>query len=384
RDGAGPARGPGQRRPADQPQRHRRRLPAASPAHPVSRPSPRGPGGAGDVELAASAGAGGGLRRRSRRARRARGDGAVPGGGRRATARAPARPRAARRGGAPRPSPATPGPLATPGHGAGGRPGRSAPHPARARLDHPASPGGAPGSGRRHAAGRHGARLQRGDQACRRGWPGRGAGRPARDRARSRGADAPRCGCARRGFRAALLRSPPPRPRPRPGAARLPRAGPARRPRAPPPVSPRARAEAPSGRWMTLLRALAAAAGLAVIAWLWREIGPDVLLAQLRQLSWRLPLVFLPYGLIAALDGAGWRYSFPGRLPSLPLLVLVRLAGEAINITTPTATLGGEPVKAWLLTRVGVPLQEGLVSVVIGKTALVLSHVVFLALGLAL
>jgi glycosyltransferase 2 family protein len=135
---------------------------------------------------------------------------------------------------------------------------------------------------------------------------------------------------------------------------------------------------------MTLLRALAAAAGLAVIAWLWWEIGPDVLLTQLRQLSWRLPLVFLPYGLIAALDGAGWRYAFPGRLPSLPLLVLARLAGEAINITTPTATLGGEPVKAWLVTRVGVPLQEGMVSVVIGKTALVLSHVVFLAFGLAL
>jgi uncharacterized membrane protein YbhN (UPF0104 family) len=59
----------------------------------------------------------------------------------------------------------------------------------------------------------------------------------------------------------------------------------------------------------------------------------------------------------------------------------VRLAGEAVNVTTPTATLGGEPLKAWLLTRYGIPLEDGLASVVVAKTALVLSQVAFLTLG---
>jgi glycosyltransferase 2 family protein len=134
-------------------------------------------------------------------------------------------------------------------------------------------------------------------------------------------------------------------------------------------------------RWV---RALAAVAGVVVIAWLVREIGPQALWAQLETLSWRGPVLVLPYGLVAVLDAAGWRYAFPGRLPSLPLCVAVRLAGEAVNVTTPTATLGGEPVKAWLMTRRGVPIVDGLVSVVIAKTTLVVSHLGFLALGLML
>jgi putative membrane protein len=135
---------------------------------------------------------------------------------------------------------------------------------------------------------------------------------------------------------------------------------------------------------MMWLRGLAVVAGVAAVAWLVWEVGPEALWSQLRQLSWRIPVLILPYALVALLDGAGWRYSFPGRLPPLLQTTAVRLAGEAVNVTTPTATIGGEPVKAWLMTRAGVPLEEGLVSVVIAKTALVIGHLGFLALGLAL
>jgi putative membrane protein len=135
---------------------------------------------------------------------------------------------------------------------------------------------------------------------------------------------------------------------------------------------------------VSLGRALAALAGVAVFAWLVWEIGAGVLVASVAELSWRLPLALLPYALVAALDAAGWRYAFPGRMPPVPLLAAARLAGEAVNLTTPTATLGGEPVKAWLLARSRVPLDEGLVSVVVAKTALVVSHLVFVALAVAL
>lgn len=131
-------------------------------------------------------------------------------------------------------------------------------------------------------------------------------------------------------------------------------------------------------------RALAALAGLGVMVWLVWEIGPDVLLTELRTLSWRLAVLLLPYSLVAVLDATGWRYAFPNRLPPLLLLIPARLAGEAINVTTPTATLGGEPLKAWLVSRRHVPLEESLTSVVVAKTALAASHLAFVALALAL
>jgi putative membrane protein len=136
---------------------------------------------------------------------------------------------------------------------------------------------------------------------------------------------------------------------------------------------------------VSILRTLAVVAGVAVLAVLTWEVGATALFEQARALGWRLPLLLLPYALVAVLDATGWRYAFPERLPSLPRLVLARLAGEAINVTTPTATLGGEPIKAWLLTRAGIPLTEGLVSVVVAKTALVISHLAFVgtAVGLA-
>lgn len=132
------------------------------------------------------------------------------------------------------------------------------------------------------------------------------------------------------------------------------------------------------------LRALAALGGLAVAAWLVWEVGPVALAGEMRRLSWRLPLLVLPQALVSLLDAAGWRWAFPGRRPPLGTLIAVRLAGEAVNDTTPTATLGGEAVKAWLLTRARVPLDQGLASVVVAKTAFVAAQVGFLALGLGL
>src|SRR4029453_18334975 len=77
----------------------------------------------------------------------------------------------------------------------------------------------------------------------------------------------------------------------------------------------------------------------------------------------------------------GWRAAFPRRRPRFRLLFPVRLAGEAVNETTPTGTMGGEALKAYLLARLGagVPVEESLVSVVVAKTALVASLGAFIA-----
>src|SRR6267142_2098983 len=62
-------------------------------------------------------------------------------------------------------------------------------------------------------------------------------------------------------------------------------------------------------------------------------------------------------------------------------LLAARLAGEAFNMTTPTASVGGEAVKAWFI-RPYVPLTESLPSVVIAKTTITIGQALYLVGGL--
>ncbi len=66
-------------------------------------------------------------------------------------------------------------------------------------------------------------------------------------------------------------------------------------------------------------------------------------------------------------------------------LYLVRMIGEAYNNITPMASMGGEPVKAWLLKhRYGVPYRDSGASLVLAKTTSMFGLVIFVAIGFAL
>jgi uncharacterized protein (TIRG00374 family) len=119
-----------------------------------------------------------------------------------------------------------------------------------------------------------------------------------------------------------------------------------------------------------------------VVGYLVHQIGPGVVWSAFSSLSWRLLLVVVfPTSVAVVLDTLGWRFTFLRPPRALAHLVGVRLAGEAVNLGTPTASVGGEPVKAYLL-RPGVPIREGLASVIVDKTTTVTALVMFLALGL--
>jgi uncharacterized protein (TIRG00374 family) len=61
------------------------------------------------------------------------------------------------------------------------------------------------------------------------------------------------------------------------------------------------------------------------------------------------------------------------------------MIGEAYNNITPTASMGGEPIKAWLMkANWGVPLRDSGSSLVITKTASMVSLSVFGTLGIFL
>ena len=131
-------------------------------------------------------------------------------------------------------------------------------------------------------------------------------------------------------------------------------------------------------RWF---RPLLVLTGLALVGYLVARIGPAAIWSSFVTLGWRLPIVLaFPYALAAAVDTLAWWLLLPTPVPFL-LLLRARLAGEAVSLATPTMSVGGDPLKAYLL-RPRLPLLDGFVSVIADKTTVVAGQVLFLALGL--
>ena len=136
------------------------------------------------------------------------------------------------------------------------------------------------------------------------------------------------------------------------------------------------------GRWRLISLGVGVALFAAVLA------GSDLkgVWELLSRFQWRFGMVFLFYIVIFGLDTLGWKFAMRPQVQSrIPWsrLFRVRLAGEAVNYVTPAASIGGEPVKAWILSRRhGVPMEEGMASVVVAKTTFTLSMLIFAALGL--
>ena len=105
----------------------------------------------------------------------------------------------------------------------------------------------------------------------------------------------------------------------------------------------------------------------------------------MKTIGYYFPVVFLPFLVVCFFDCLGWQYSFNEWTEKIRLknIFPVRWAGEAVNILTPTAYVGGEAVKAFILKkRYEVPLEDGLASVVISKTVMTIAQMLFLFIGI--
>jgi uncharacterized protein (TIRG00374 family) len=127
-----------------------------------------------------------------------------------------------------------------------------------------------------------------------------------------------------------------------------------------------------------LVRDVLFVVGLAILATLSWQIGLPQILTYLQPLGWRFVLVFLAYLLVFVCDTLGWRYAFT-RMPPLgfPRLLALQIVGKAANLMTPLLPVGGEPLKAYLLHVRGVPLAEGLASVVVARTLATVANGLF-------
>ena len=97
------------------------------------------------------------------------------------------------------------------------------------------------------------------------------------------------------------------------------------------------------------------------------------------------PLLLLPSCAWHISNTIAWNFAFPPDAfkPRLLTLFAAKLAGETVNQLTPLANLGGEPVKAYLLTH-RTPGPRGMASVVVDKTAQIAVGLSFTVLGLGL
>ncbi|MBI3323458.1 MAG: flippase-like domain-containing protein [Candidatus Omnitrophica bacterium] len=135
-----------------------------------------------------------------------------------------------------------------------------------------------------------------------------------------------------------------------------------------------------------MARRLGLLVGIGLFAWILANADLPAVWRQVRHLRWEFMLIFLFYAVIFGLDTFGWHFALTRRAQAQvrwSSLFRTRLAGEAVNYVTPTGYIGGEPVKALLLSRRhGIPLADGMASVVIAKTTLVFSMLLFILTGI--
>ena len=120
-----------------------------------------------------------------------------------------------------------------------------------------------------------------------------------------------------------------------------------------------------------------------------READLDEIWRQARNVSVvGLVGMFLIYTVYFGADVVSWQVtmeSVPMTLRWARRLFVVRMIGEAYNNVTPMASMGGEPVKAWLLkANYGIPLRDSGASLILAKTASMFSLVLFVAVAIVL
>lgn len=117
------------------------------------------------------------------------------------------------------------------------------------------------------------------------------------------------------------------------------------------------------------------------------DLGP--VLAESGQVGvWGMVGVLVLYGLTFGTDVASWQLTLPAGGTGLgwtARLYGIRMIGEAYNNITPMASMGGEPIKAWLLKRNhGIAYRDSGASLVLAKTTSMVGLVLFVGVGFVL
>lgn len=126
-------------------------------------------------------------------------------------------------------------------------------------------------------------------------------------------------------------------------------------------------------------------AGCAFYVWLLHRLGMSSVLHYVEMVGWGLGVTIALEGVARLANTLGWRVAicdYPARL-SFSRLFLARVAGEAIDYTTPSAQLGGQFVMAMMVKR-DLRLPKGLASVIAATMAEAIGQIGFVIMALLL
>lgn len=136
-----------------------------------------------------------------------------------------------------------------------------------------------------------------------------------------------------------------------------------------------------------MIRLIFLVIGLVALGALVWHVGPSQIVDTIEHLGvGSISIILLPLLAVYLLEAYGWKLTLGRWANQVGFLRIffIRTAGEAINASTPTGMVGGEPMKAYLLKQYDVPMVEGLASLVTAKTAMVLAQILFMLLGICL
>lgn len=132
----------------------------------------------------------------------------------------------------------------------------------------------------------------------------------------------------------------------------------------------------------TVWRIIALLGGLALFGWYLTRADLTTVWAALAGLGWLAPVALAPYFCVYVVDCAAWRFTLLNRSTiSFWTLFRIRWAGEAVNNVLPSAYVGGEAVKVYLLKKRGVCGNAAATSSVVSKTAQTTAQVFYVLLA---
>ena len=108
-----------------------------------------------------------------------------------------------------------------------------------------------------------------------------------------------------------------------------------------------------------MLKLFLLCAGLLALGFIVWHIGPERIYDVAAQLGPVALLVMLiPSVIMYVVEAYGWKVTLGPSAKDLPFwrVLAIKTAGEVVNMTTPAGYLGGEPLKAYLLTKYHVPI----------------------------
>jgi putative membrane protein len=126
-------------------------------------------------------------------------------------------------------------------------------------------------------------------------------------------------------------------------------------------------------------------AGLALFAYLLHEVGVATVVANLSLVGWGIVPIVGQELVSYTANTLGWWAAFAPPRPAIRFreLLAARMAGDAVNYVTPTATIGGEFVRTRFL-RGRARATDLVASVTIAKLTQTMAQIIFILLGLAI